>query len=138
MNGRRRGRRGAIRGFAGSVCLVLGIGGCGPAVPADEAPPLSEFQLNAPVSGRVLENVTACEVDADCFLRIEFADTVITALYGAGERPRPPCEIGVDVSDRAFGVDEGQTLSFEIARCGDEGLYVVSLGSQRQDEGSVE
>lgn len=119
-----------------SICFVLGIGGCWPAVPAEDATPLSDFQLNTPVSGRILENVAACDVDADCFLRIEFADTVVSALYGAGERSGPPCEIGVDVSDRAFAVDVGQTLDFEIGRCGDEGLYLAGLGRRQEDDGS--
>lgn len=74
-----------------------------------EAPEAAaSFAEDSVISGVVAENVTACEVDAACYLRIEFADTTVVALYGTGERPAPPCEMSVEVSDTAFRVQPGE------------------------------
>ncbi len=87
----------------------------------------SVFAEDALISGVVLENVTACEVDAACFLRIQFADTAVVALYGTGERPAPPCTMTVEVSNAAFPVQPSEMVDVVISRCGDEGYYVRRL-----------
>ena len=85
-----------------------------------------ELQLawETALAGRVLENQTGCEVDAVCFLRVQLADTTITAVYGTGERPAPPCEIFVEVSAAAWGLAAGDPVEIVVAPCGDEGLFV--------------
>lgn len=90
---------------------------------------LSPYEGGALVVGRVVDNVTACEVDATCSLRIAFADTTVTGVYGTGERPAPPCEIARGVSDLAFTLRPGDRVRVDLRPCGDEGwLYVATLG----------
>ena len=93
---------------------------------------ISAFEEGAISSGRVIENSTACEVDAVCYLRIEFADTTIAAVYGTGERPAPYCEISMDVSNLAFRVPVGARVDVVVSRCRTEGLYLseISLGAR--------
>jgi len=79
------------------------------------------------ITGRVTENVTACEVDADCFLAIEFSDTVVTAIYGTGERPRPPCVIPVRITDMGFSRTPGELVRVEIGRCEGEGYFIRDM-----------
>ena len=74
-----------------------------------------------------MENSTACSVDAVCYLRIAFADTVVVAVYGTGERPAPPCTISVDVSDAAFEIEAGDVVDVVISRCGEEGYYLERI-----------
>ncbi|MDH3271707.1 MAG: hypothetical protein OEN56_10260 [Gemmatimonadota bacterium] len=88
---------------------------------------LSPFAEGALVSGRVLENNHACTVDAVCYLRLEFADTSIVAVYGSGERPPPVCDISVATSDAAFGVEAGEIVTVRVAPCGSGGLHVHEL-----------
>lgn len=85
---------------------------------------LSGLSVGETSTGRVLENSTACTVDAVCYLRIEFADTTIEALYGTGERPAPPCTISVDVSDAAFEIVVGDVVEVVVSPCGDEGHFL--------------
>lgn len=116
--------------------LALAVAACGP--PADDlgsGPELSRFESNVLVSGRVLENVTACEVDADCYLRVEFADTSVVALYGAGERPAPQCEIPRGVSDAAFRAERGEILRLVVAPCDVDGLYIRDITRDVEAEG---
>ncbi len=96
---------------------------------------VSSFAEDAVVSGRVLENSTACEVDAVCYLRIEFADTSIVALYGTGERPAPACEISRGVSDVAFGVSPDEVITVVVSRCGSDGYYLRQLREGSAGEG---
>lgn len=88
---------------------------------------LSTFREGAPSTARLVANVTACTVDATCYLTLELADTTIDAAYGAGEGPAPPCSIPVAVSDIAFQLRAGDTVDVTIARCGDEGLFVEEI-----------
>jgi hypothetical protein len=88
---------------------------------------LSLFTEDAVISGRVRENVTACTVDAVCYLRIEFADTSIVALYGSGERPAPLCEISTEVSDLAFQVRTGDLVEVMVSGCASGGHYMRQL-----------
>lgn len=101
---------------------------CGCASP-DEGPALSAFSEDAPVVGRVVENVTACEVDAACWLRIELADTTIPALYGLGDRDDAPCRIPPAVSDAAFDVRRGDMVEVVLSPCGSEGHFIRRLVS---------
>ncbi len=112
--------------------LVLALAAAGCWAPNEESPqdPTSSFAEDVMISGSVLENVTACEVDAACFLRIQFADTSVLALYGTGERPPPPCAMSTEVSDAAFRAQPRDVISVVISQCGDEGHYIrqIELG----------
>ena len=107
--------------------LTFAVAAAGCVAPGEEGgrTPPDPFAEDVLIAGRVLENSTACEVDAVCFLRIEFADASVVALYGTGERPAPPCEISRDVSDAAFPVQNGEVISVVISRCADEGYYIL-------------
>ena len=120
------GRRVAWHARSWAVACIALAGCASPGPDPDRG--LSTFMEDTTVSGVVLENVTACEVDAVCYLRIGFADTTVVALYGTGERPAPPCEISREVSDVAFPLREGEGIEVVISRCGDEGLYMRELG----------
>lgn len=117
-----------------TLALVLGLGivACASAGgDPDDDSELSRFEEGSPVTGRVVENSTACEVDASCYLRIEFADTTVAALYGTGERPAPPCTMSVEVSDVAFGVGPGDLVEVVISPCGSEGRYIERIVADR-------
>lgn len=103
----------------------------------DEGPQtaLSAFAEDTPVVGRVAENVTACEVDAACWLRIELADTTIPAFYGLGDRDDAPCRIPPAVSNAAFDVRRGDTVEVVLSPCGSEGHFIrrfVSPGARSE------
>lgn len=105
--------------------LILGLSACGsPGGDGPDASEVSQFREGAPITGRVVENSTACEVDAVCYLRIEFSDTTIVGVYGTGERPAPPCEIPIEASDAAFQVEVGRLINIVISSCAGEGYYV--------------
>ncbi len=88
---------------------------------------LSAFAADVLSTGRVLENSTACVVDAVCHLRIEFADTSIVAVYGSGERPASACETPPDVSNVAFEAEAGDLVEVVISTCASGGHYVRQL-----------
>ena len=88
---------------------------------------LSPFRTGSTITGRVLDNVTACEVDALCYLRLELADTVIDAVYGTGERPAPECEIPVEVSNAAFAAAADDVVGAVVVPCAGEGLFLRAL-----------
>lgn len=111
-----------VHALAAAVTLALSIiWACGS---GGEELPLSRFQEDTLLIGRVVENRTDCVVDADCALTIAFSDTTISALYGTGERPAPPCEIEREVADAAFDVEPGDVVRVIVARCGDEGHFL--------------
>jgi hypothetical protein len=111
----------------GGICAtpLVACSGGGTASTSDAA--LSPFVEDTPISGRVLENSTACEVDAACYLRIEFADTSLVALYGTGERPAPECAISRDVSDVAFQLSLEEVITVVVSQCGSDGYYLREL-----------
>ena len=120
-------KRGSFSRPAATWCGVVAIlAGCGSAG-ADATDRASPFTADTLISGVVLENVTACEVDAACSLLIEFADTSVVALYGTGERPAPACDISIEVSDAAFQVRPGEVVDVVISTCGEEGYYLQRL-----------
>lgn len=106
--------------------LVVALAACAPNGP-DSTQNASPFAEDTLISGVVRENSTACEVDAACYLRIEFADTSVVALYGTGERPAPACAISVEVSNAAFPVQPGEVVDVVISRCAEEGYYLRRL-----------
>lgn len=110
--------------IAGAVVLA----GCGASEQQEAA---SAFALGAPVEAVVTENVTACVVDAVCGLRLDFSDTTVFALYGGGERSAPACEIPTEVSDVAFSLQGGETVSLVLRECPGMGLIVESLDGGR-------
>lgn len=118
------------------LLLVVAVAGCTspPGDGSEGGSPgsdgLSTYEEGALVVGRVLDNVPGCEVDGTCSLRIAFADTTVTGVYGTGERPAPPCEIARGVSDLAFTLRPGDRIRVDLRPCGDEGwLYIATLGS---------
>jgi hypothetical protein len=114
------------------AAAVLVLCGCSSGDPGGgPASDLSEFTPDAVLSGRIVDNVTACVVDGDCILRIEFSDTTVSALYGTGERPAPNCTLQRSVSDVAFGLAAGDRISVVLSGCGADGLYVRSAGRAR-------
>lgn len=88
---------------------------------------ISPFAEDALIAGKVLQNSTACQVDATCYLQIEFADTTVVALYGTGERPAPACPISREVSDTAFQVGLGELISVVVSTCDSDGYYLRRL-----------
>ena len=106
--------------------FAAALAGCAP-TGRDSTYHPSAFAEDALISGVVLENVRACEVDAACYLRIEFADTAVVALYGTGKRPAPACAISVEVSNAAFPVRTGEVVDVVISRCADEGYHLRRL-----------
>jgi hypothetical protein len=103
--------------------LILAATACA----APDAVQLSPFAEGVVVMGRVLENVTACTVDADCYLRIEFADTTISALYGTGDRIGLPCTIPAGVSAEGFEAASGELVDAIISRCESGERYLRSI-----------
>lgn len=103
-----------------SACRLVGV-------ESDDSN-VSTFVEDTVSSVRVLDNVTACEVDAVCYLRLEFADTTINALYGTGERPRTRCDVPRAVSNVAFGVERGDIVQVIVSKCGEQGHYLRQIG----------
>lgn len=87
-------------------------------------PETSGFSTEHTVTAVVLENVTACTVDAICGVRLEFADTTVFALYGLGEQDTTDCSISVETSDRAFGLRTGDVATLRLKECEAEGLVI--------------
>ena len=112
----------------GLVVLCSVLAACRPSGPPDGSlPQLSEFAEGATITGLVVENVTACEVDAVCYLTLEFADTTVQAVYGTGERPAPPCRMTVEVSDVAFDAESGQIADVVVSPCETVGLHLERI-----------
>ena len=106
--------------------FATALAGCA-AIGQDSTRDVALFAEDTLISGEVLENSTACEVDATCYLRIEFADTSIVVLYGGGERPFPACTVSREVSDAAFLVQSGEVIDVVISRCASQGHYMRRL-----------
>jgi hypothetical protein len=116
------------RALVASVFAIALLGGAACSPPGSgDGPELSHLRSGTTVTGRVAENVTACEVDAVCYLRIEFADSTVEAVYGTGERPAPECEIPVEASDAAFTAVAGDVVQVVVVPCAGEGLFLRAL-----------
>ena len=75
-------------------------------------------------------------MDATCLLRIEFADTVVDAVYGTGERPAPACAIPRSASDAAFALERGDIIQARIADCPGEGTFLQAVEPDRTESDS--
>jgi hypothetical protein len=110
------------------LLALIGLGtvlsGC--AQTADDPAALSPFETGSLVAGRVLENSTECVVDAYCYLRIEFADTTISAVYGSGER-QARCLTPAAAFDVAFSTSEGDMVEVVVTRCGSPELILEQV-----------
>lgn len=123
---RHPGGRALRAGVLGAI-VALSLA-CGSGVPDDaDTPDLSSWTSDGLLRARVVENVTACEVDADCYLLMEFADTTMIARYGTGERPAPPCPVSREVSDAAWYLVPGDLIQVRLHDCGDEGYFIEEL-----------
>ena len=91
-----------MRPYTLAGAMTLAIMACGNGGGAGEA--LSTFRQDELVTGRVIDNSTACQVDAICSLELAFADTSIIAIYGTGMRQAPPCQSPAEVTNVAFAV----------------------------------
>ena len=70
-----------MRPYTLAGAMTLAIMACGNGGGAGEA--LSTFRQDELVTGRVIDNSTACQVDAICSLELAFADTSIIAIATA-------------------------------------------------------
>ncbi|NNF12812.1 MAG: hypothetical protein HKN72_06305 [Gemmatimonadetes bacterium] len=122
-------RGGTGRPFHAAVCVavVAATGACGSSPQGDPQPVVSPFAEGQLVRASVRENVTACEVDAVCYLVLQYSDTTIMAIYGTGERPAPPCSISVETSDVAFGTSRGDVVQVRVSECEGEGLFIEEI-----------
>jgi hypothetical protein len=99
------------------AAALLHLAGCAPAGTRTADVDLSPFVADTPLNARIVENSTACIVDAVCFLRLEFADTTIDAIYGTGEHPASPCDIPRDASTAAFRAVVGDIVRVAVTPC---------------------
>ena len=104
--------------------MTLAIIACGNEGGAGDA--LSTFRQDELVTGRVIENSTACQVDAICSLELAFADTSIIAIYGTGLRQAPPCQSPAEVTNVAFAVVRDELVDVVIGTC-EDGLSIQRL-----------
>jgi hypothetical protein len=88
---------------------------------------LTPFAFDTPVTGEVLENSTACTVDAYCTLRVAFADTVVEVIYGSGEGAATPCLVPASASDTAFVSEPGTRVQVRVEDCGRSGAYLRAI-----------
>jgi hypothetical protein len=109
------------------AAALLLLAGCAPAGTHTADVDLSPFVADTPLNARIVENSTACIVDAVCFLRLEFADTTIEAIYGTGERPAPPCDIDRDASTAAFRAAAGDIVRVAVTPCAPHGFMLQQL-----------
>lgn len=99
------------------LILCLAVAGCHAETVGTAE--LSRFRESDLLTGRVLENSTACQVDAICALELLLRDTTITAVYGTGERPAPTCQSPAAVTNEAFGVARGEVVEVVVRTCED-------------------
>jgi hypothetical protein len=105
----------SVRHRAGICAWTVAIVACSNAGESGDA--LSEYRPQELVTGRVIENNTACQVDAICSLELAFADTTVVAIYGTGLRQAPPCQSPAEVTNAAFASARGELVDVVIALC---------------------
>ena len=113
-----------MRPYTLAGAMTLAIMACGNGGGAGEA--LSTFRQDELVTGRVIDNSTACQVDAICSLELAFADTSIIAIYGTGLRQAPPCQSPAEVTNVAFAVVRDELVDVVIGTC-EDGLSIQRL-----------
>jgi hypothetical protein len=109
------------------AAALLHLAGCAPAGTRTADVDLSPFVADTPLNARIVENSTACIVDAVCFLRLEFADTTVDAIYGTGEYPAPPCDIPGDAATAAFRAAAGDIVRVAVTSCPPHGFMLRQL-----------
>jgi hypothetical protein len=109
------------------AAVLLHLAACAPAGTRTADVDLSPFVADSPLNARIVENRTACIVDAVCVLRLEFADTTIEVIYGTGERPPPPCDIPRDASTAAFRAAAGDIVRVAVTPCAPHGFMLQQL-----------
>ena len=117
----------AVHMRAVRLAALLHLAGCAPAGTRTADVDLSPFVADTPLNARIVENSTACIVDAVCFLRLEFADTTIAAMYGTGEHPAPPCDIPGDAATAAFQAAVGDIVRVALIPCAPHGFMLQQL-----------
>ena len=113
-----------MRPYTLAGAMTLAIMACGNGGGAGEA--LSTFRQDELVTGRVIDNSTACQVDAICSLELAFADTSIIAIYGTGMRQAPPCQSPAEVTNVAFAVARDELVDVVLGTC-EDGLSIQRL-----------
>jgi hypothetical protein len=111
-----------IRALVVGGTTLLVAGACAD-TPGSGTEGSSAFALDTPVVGSVVENSTACEVDAICSLRVAFSDTTVVVIYGTGER-EPVCTTPSEASNAAFGAEAGGRVELVVEACGSDGLHL--------------
>jgi len=96
----------------------------------------SQFSIGEEVvvRGKVLENVTACVVDADCYLRVEIEGNKIVVPYGYGRNIDGRYCVEGSVQE-AFDVKKGSEVEIsgiviseaEISPCDSSSYYIRTL-----------
>ena len=114
-----------VRVHTAVIATILSA--CSPSGESAPSPALSSFAADALIVGRVLENTTACVVDAVCYLEVQFADTTVTVVYGTGERPAPTCSAQAGSVDGAFEVEPGDVIDVIVGECGGLGYILRQL-----------
>ena len=109
------------------AAAMLALAGCAPGGTHTGDVELSPFVADTPLDARIVENSTACIVDAVCFLRLEFADTTIEAIYGTGEHPAPPCDISGEAATAAFRAAAGDIMRVAVTSCPSHGFMLQQL-----------
>jgi hypothetical protein len=111
-----------------TALVVIAAAGCGEADPGASPSSLSGFRVGQVGTARVVENVSACVVDGVCSLTLEYSDTTVVAVYGGGERAAGACPIGIEVSDAAFALEEGDEAEVLLGECEELGLILEAVG----------
>lgn len=109
------------------AAALVYLAGCAPAGTRTVGDDVSPFVADTAINARVVENSTACIVDAVCFLRLEFADTTLEAIYGTGEHPAPPCDISGDAATAAFQAAAGDLVRVAVTWCAPHGFMLQQL-----------
>lgn len=109
------------------AAALLHLAGCAPAGTRTADGDLSPFVADTPLNARIVENSTACIVDAVCFLRLEFADTTVDAIYGTGEQPAPACDIPREASTAAFQAAAGDLVRVAVTLCAPHAFMLQQL-----------
>lgn len=118
---RRRESRCTLVLVAGATLLSAA---CGQA--DDPGGRITAFRQDTLVTARVVENSTACQVDAICSLELAFSDTAVIGVYGTGLRQAPPCQSPAEVTNIAFAIARDEQVDVVLSPC-EDGLSIQRL-----------